>query len=26
MFIENFKKYMTEDSEFDYSQAGPHIE
>jgi len=25
MFIENFAKYMTENSEFDYSQAGPQI-
>ena len=25
MFIKNFKKYMAEDSEFDYSQAGPKI-
>ncbi len=24
MFMENFKKYQTEDSEFDYSEAGPH--
>ena len=23
MFIDNFKKYQTEDSEFDYSAAGP---
>ena len=26
MFIENFKKYQSEDSEFDYSTAGPHCE
>ncbi len=26
MFIENFKKYQTEDSEFDYSTAGPKVE
>jgi phosphoenolpyruvate carboxykinase (ATP) len=26
MFIDNFKKYQVEDSEFDYSTAGPHIE
>ena len=26
MFIENFKKYQTEDAEFDYSEAGPKIE
>ena len=26
MFIENFKKYQSEDSEFDYSAAGPKIE
>jgi phosphoenolpyruvate carboxykinase (ATP) len=25
MFIDNFKKYQTEDSEFDYSAAGPQI-
>ena len=25
MFINNFTKYMTEDSKFDYSQAGPKI-
>ena len=25
MFIENFKKYQTADSEFDYSEAGPKI-
>ncbi len=25
MFIDNFKKYQSEDSEFDYSSAGPHI-
>lgn len=25
MFIENFKKYQTEDHEFDYSEAGPKI-
>lgn len=25
MFIENFKKYQTEDNEFDYSDAGPII-
>jgi phosphoenolpyruvate carboxykinase (ATP) len=25
MFIENFKKYQTEDSEFDFSTAGPKI-
>jgi len=25
MFINNFKKYMTENNEFDYSQAGPKI-
>ncbi len=25
MFIDNFKKYQTEDSEFDYSAAGPHF-
>ncbi len=25
MFIDNFKKYQTEDSEFDYSAAGPKI-
>ncbi|WP_345976634.1 phosphoenolpyruvate carboxykinase (ATP) [Sulfurimonas sp. HSL3-7] len=25
MFINNFTKYMTEDSEFDYSQAGPKV-
>ncbi len=25
MFIENFKKYQTEDSEFDFSEAGPKI-
>jgi phosphoenolpyruvate carboxykinase (ATP) len=25
MFIENFKKYQTENSEFDYSQAGPAL-
>ncbi len=25
MFIENFKKYQTEDSEFDYSSAGPKV-
>ena len=26
MFIENFKKYQTEDHEFDYSAAGPQLE
>jgi phosphoenolpyruvate carboxykinase (ATP) len=26
MFIENFKKYQTKDSEFDFSTAGPKIE
>jgi phosphoenolpyruvate carboxykinase (ATP) len=26
MFIENFKKYQTKESEFDYSEAGPKIE
>ncbi len=26
MFIENFKKYQTENSEFDFSEAGPKIE
>ncbi|MGE4419763.1 MAG: phosphoenolpyruvate carboxykinase (ATP) [Sulfurimonas sp.] len=26
MFIENFKKYQSQDSEFDYSAAGPKIE
>lgn len=26
MFIDNFKKYQTRDSEFDYSAAGPKIE
>lgn len=26
MFIENFKKYQTEDHEFDYSAAGPKLE
>ncbi|MDH5464179.1 MAG: phosphoenolpyruvate carboxykinase (ATP) [Thiovulaceae bacterium] len=26
MFIENFKKYQTEDSAFDYSAAGPQLE
>ena len=26
MFIENFKKYQTQDSEFDFSEAGPKIE
>ena len=26
MFVENFKKYQTENSEFDYSTAGPKIE
>lgn len=26
MFIENFKKYQTEDSEFDFSAAGPKVE
>jgi len=26
MFIDNFKKYQTADSEFDYSAAGPKIE
>ncbi|RUM62334.1 MAG: phosphoenolpyruvate carboxykinase (ATP) [Sulfurimonas sp.] len=25
MFIENFKKYQTQDSEFDFSAAGPHL-
>ncbi len=25
MFVENFQKYQTEDSEFDYSAAGPKI-
>ncbi len=25
MFIDNFKKYQTEDSEFDYSAAGPQL-
>jgi len=25
MFIENFKKYITENAEFDYSQAGPKL-
>ena len=25
MFIENFKKYQTENSEFDYSEAGPQL-
>jgi phosphoenolpyruvate carboxykinase (ATP) len=25
MFIENFKKYQTADSEFDFSAAGPKI-
>ena len=25
MFIDNFKKYQTEDSEFDFSEAGPQI-
>ena len=25
MFIENFKKYQTENSEFDYSKAGPAV-
>ncbi len=25
MFIENFKKYQTEDSEFDFSAAGPQL-
>ncbi len=25
MFIDNFKKYQTEDSEFDYSTAGPQL-
>ena len=25
MFIENFKKYQSEDSEFDYSKAGPQL-
>jgi phosphoenolpyruvate carboxykinase (ATP) len=25
MFIENFKKYLTEESEFDYSAAGPKV-
>jgi len=26
MFVENFKKYQTEDSEFDFSAAGPKVE
>jgi phosphoenolpyruvate carboxykinase (ATP) len=26
MFIENFKKYQTSDSEFDFSTAGPHLD
>ena len=26
MFVENFKKYQTEDSEFDFSEAGPKVE
>jgi phosphoenolpyruvate carboxykinase (ATP) len=26
MFIENFKKYQTKDSEFDFSAAGPKVE
>jgi phosphoenolpyruvate carboxykinase (ATP) len=26
MFIKNFKKYQTEDSEFDYSAAGPNLD
>jgi phosphoenolpyruvate carboxykinase (ATP) len=25
MFIENFKKYLTEDSDFDFTSAGPII-
>ncbi len=25
MFIDNFKKYQTQDSEFDFSAAGPHL-
>ncbi|MDP2893791.1 MAG: phosphoenolpyruvate carboxykinase (ATP), partial [Sulfurimonas sp.] len=25
MFIKNFKKYQEEDSEFDYSAAGPKV-
>jgi phosphoenolpyruvate carboxykinase (ATP) len=26
MFIDNFKRYQSEDSEFDYSKAGPEID